>query len=154
MKASRLAAQLRAATADAGDRRDRAARCAAIIRRLRGYRWVGIYDVTDDEIAVIGWDGPSPPAHPCFPRTHGLCGAAAASEKPVLVGDVAADPRYLTTHPTTRSEIVVPVSSLRQVVGAIDVESDRMDAFDDEDVSLLERCAGAISALWERDGNA
>jgi putative methionine-R-sulfoxide reductase with GAF domain len=53
-----------------------AARLAAAIRRFGDYRWVGIYEVSAEEIGVVGWDGPGPPAHPRFPRTEGLCGAA------------------------------------------------------------------------------
>lgn len=53
-----------------------AARLAAAIRRFGDYRWVGIYEVSAEEIGVVGWDGPGPPAHPRFPRTEGRCGAA------------------------------------------------------------------------------
>lgn len=148
-----LAAALAAASARAGDRAQRAARVADAIRRFGGYRWVGIYDVTTDEIAVIAWDGPAPPAHPRFPRSQGLCGAAAAAGEAVIVGDVAADPRYLTTHMTTRSEIVVPVLAGGVVVGLIDVESERPHAFADADKQLLTRCAAVIVPLW-RDSNS
>ncbi len=84
-------------------------RAAAAIRRFAGYRWVGIHDGGNDEIASLGWDGPAAPVYPRFPRTEGLCGMAVATGEVVIVGDVAADPRYLTTHSTTRSEIVVPI---------------------------------------------
>jgi GAF domain len=48
-----------------------------------------------------------------------------AAGETVIVADVSTDPRYLMTHATTRSEIVVPVVDGRDVVGLIDVESDR-----------------------------
>jgi GAF domain-containing protein len=133
-----------AAAAAAGD----AARAAAIVRDLGSYRWVGIYDVDEDEIAVVAWNGPAAPTHPRFPRSQGLCGAAAAAGETVVVGDVDHDPRYLTTHGTTSSEIVVPVFRAGVVVGLIDVESDRLHAFGDHDRALLERCAGLIETLW------
>jgi putative methionine-R-sulfoxide reductase with GAF domain len=136
----------------AEDRQQRGARVAAAIRGFGGYRWVGIYDVGADEIAVVAWDGPGPPAHPRFPRTEGLCGAAAAGAAAVVIGDVTADPRYLTTHRTTRSEIVVPVFRDDVVVGLIDVESERLDAFGERDQQLLERCAAVIEPLWRADG--
>ena len=135
-------------SASADDRQQRAARVAATIRRFGGYRWVGIYDVTADEIAVVGWDGPKPPAHPRFARSEGLCGAAVAAGEAVIVGDVTTDPRYLTTHATTRSEIVVPVFAGGNVAGLIDVESERPDAFVERDEQLLERCAAVIVPLW------
>ena len=151
MTASDLSLQLTAIAGGRGDRVDRARRAARTIRTAGRYRWVGIYGVTDDEIAVIGWDGPAAPAHPRFPRTQGLCGAAVATSETVVVGDVSADARYLTTHATTRSEIVVPVAVSGQVVGLLDVESDRTDAFDEGDRALLERCSTALRGLWGAD---
>jgi L-methionine (R)-S-oxide reductase len=147
-----LTAALVEASAGPDDRAGRAARVAAVIRRFGGYRWVGIYDVGSDEISVAGWDGPAPPAHPRFARTEGLCGAAVAARTAVVVGDVGSDPRYLTTHASSRSEIVVPVCVGTGVVGLVDVESERADAFGEDDRLLLERCAAAIAPLWRLDG--
>lgn len=89
------------ASCDRGSRADRTTDVAAAIRTFGGYCWVGIYDVGLEQIAIVGWDGPAPPAHPRFPRTDGLCGVAVATQRTVLVGDVADDARYLTTHATT-----------------------------------------------------
>src|SRR5258705_7390908 len=115
-----------------GDRVGKARRISAAIRETGGYRWVGIYDVSEDEIGVVAWSGPSAPAYPRFPSSQGLCGATVQSGKTVVVGDVARDPRYLTTLATTRSEIVVPVLAGGGVVGLLDGESDLPAAFGEE----------------------
>lgn len=67
-------------------------------------------------------------------------------------GDVARDTHYLTAFGTTRSEIIVPVfDAMRNtVLGTIDVESERLQAFSDEDQVFLEDCAEIIRSLWER----
>jgi L-methionine (R)-S-oxide reductase len=148
MNDEELAAELTSAATADDDRASRARRAAGAIRRVGGYRWVGIYDVGTEEISVVGWDGPAPPTHRAFPRTRGLCGAAVAVGKPVVVGDVSADPRYLMTHATTRSEIVIPVFVGPRVVGVIDVESEEPDAFGDDDTKILERCAAVIALLF------
>lgn len=124
-------------------------RLAESIRKAGEYRWVGIYAVGPEEISVIGWSGPAPPAHPRFPKDRGLCGAAAASGRTVVVEDVTKDPRYLKTLDGTRSEMVVPVKrSTGDVVGLIDVESDREDAFTPLDLRLLEGYASVVAGLW------
>jgi L-methionine (R)-S-oxide reductase len=134
-----------------GDRLRKAAAIARAIRRAGGYRWVGLYEVTEDEIAILAFDGPGPPAHPRFPVTQGLSGAAVASRETVLVGDVIKDPRYLTAFGSTRSEIIVPVvdSAGRKVMGTIDVESEEEDAFSEKHRAALEACAAAIVRLFE-----
>lgn len=121
---------------------------AAAIRRAGDFRWVGLYAVSEEEIWVIGWDGPGPPTHPRFPSDRGLCGAAASSKQAIVVDDVAADSRYLTTFGTTRSEMVVPIEESRRVVGLIDVESERLARFDGEDRAIVERWAAAAASLW------
>lgn len=133
------------------DRRTAAAeRVAELIRRRGAYRWVGIYAVEDDEIAALAWSGPQEPAHPRFPASDGLCGAAVRSRATVAVGDVTKDPRYLTTLQSTRSEIVVPIVDLatRTALGVIDVESEQLNAFSDEDRQFLEECAAALVRLF------
>ena len=148
MNEARLTGELVEISAARGERAAGAARAATAIRNFGGYRWVGIYDVGADEISLVGFDGPGAPTHPRFPRTDGLCGAAVANRQTVIVADVTSDVRYLTTHPTTRSEIVVPVFVAGTPVGLIDVESERPQAFGERDQQLLERCAALISPLW------
>lgn len=130
-------------------REKRARDAARVLRTTGGFRWVGLYDVAESEIAVVGWDGPGPPAYPRFPVGEGLSGAAVASGETVVVGDVTTDPRYLTTLGSTRSEIVVPVRIDGVVRGLIDVESERVDAFTEEDSALLERCAESLTPIWQ-----
>jgi L-methionine (R)-S-oxide reductase len=132
-------------------REQKAARVAEAIRRAGGYRWVGIYEVMEDEIANVAFDGPGAPVYPRFPITQGLSGAAVASGETVFAGDVAEDPRYLTAFASTQSEIIVPVveGAKRKVVGTLDVESEEKDAFSEADRSALERCAVAVAGLFK-----
>jgi len=143
-----MEAELRWIVANGGERDRVAARAAEAIRRAGAYRWVGIYDVDENEIAIIAWSGPQPPAHPRFAVTDGLCGAAVASRSPVVVGDVRRDPRYLTTLGDTRSEIVVPILEPGRVLGVIDVESERPDAFGELDRARLERATALLLPLY------
>ena len=133
-----------------GDRARKAAAVAGAVRRAGGYRWVGLYEVGDEEIANLAFDGPGAPAHPRFPVSQGLSGSAVASAETVVAGDVREDPRYLTAFGSTRSEMIVSVvdRGTRRVVGTIDVESELVDAFSEEDRSALERCARAVAPLF------
>jgi L-methionine (R)-S-oxide reductase len=132
------------------DRAGKAVRVAALIREAGGYRWVGLYEVTEREIAAIGWSGPGAPAHPRFPVTRGLSAAAVATRRAVVVNDVTADPRYLEAFPTTLSETIVPVlhPGTGAVVGTLDVESAERDAFTVADRQALEDCAAALRPLF------
>jgi L-methionine (R)-S-oxide reductase len=117
-----------------------------MIRAARDYRWVAVYKIVKDEFVVLAGTGNEPPTYQRFPITQGLCGAALESGKPVIVGDVHHDPRYLPTFHTTRSEIVVPMrNEHRHILGILDAESDKLNAFGEEDREFLERAAGLIA---------
>ena len=132
-----------------GSRVEKATEAVRLIRGLGPYRWAGLYDVLQKEIAVIAWDGAEAPAHPRFPRSSGLNGAAVESKTRVIVQDVAADPRYLMTIGGTRAELIEPVlNEAGNVVGTIDVESDRVNAFGSRDEELLCACAARLAWLW------
>jgi L-methionine (R)-S-oxide reductase len=85
---------------------------------------------------------------PRFAVGQGL--STAIAERTTVVSiDVAADPRYLVALETTGSEMFVPVLVGDEVVGTVDVEDARRDAFDDEDQKLFEEIATALQALFE-----
>jgi L-methionine (R)-S-oxide reductase len=113
--------------------------------RFAHYSWVGIYLVEGDDLVLGPWLGPEATEHVRIPVGRGICGAAAASGRTEIVDDVNADPRYLACFPSTRSEIVVPIAYEGQVVGEIDIDSDRPAAFGEEDRAFLERVAALIS---------
>jgi GAF domain-containing protein len=122
------------------------------------YSWVGIYFVEGEDLVLGPWKGPAATEHVRIPIGRGVCGAAAASGRTELVDDVSADDRYLACFPSTRSEIVVPISYEGRVVGEIDIDSDRPAAFGPEDQAFLERVALLISAHslvgWDTGGVA
>src|SRR5262249_13683601 len=99
-------------------------RTKQIVERIRaadGYRWTAIYKIIKDEFVIMAETGNEPPAYARFPITQGLCGAALDSGKPIIVGDVSKDVRYLPAFHTTRSEIIVPMrNDHRHVLGMLD----------------------------------
>src|SRR5437868_12616530 len=118
-----------------------------MIRAARDYRFIAIYKIEKGEFVILAGTGKEPPAYPRFPITQGLCGAALDSGKPIVVGDVHKDPRHLPAFHTTRSEIVVPMrnNDHRRILGMLDVESDKLNAFGEEDRQFLERAGGLIA---------
>jgi L-methionine (R)-S-oxide reductase len=111
---------------------------------IRDYTWVGIYLLDGNELVLGPFVGkPSP--HTRIPLGCGICGAAAAEKSTIVVDDVQADPRYLACSLETRSEIVVPIMLDGEVLGEIDIDSDRPAAFGSDDRALLEQVAARLA---------
>ena len=141
--------QIRSTAMGGGNRGEKAKHLAEGIRKLGGYRWVGIYDVGAQEVSIIAWSGPGAPESSKFPVTEGLTGAAIVEKKRVIVDDVRNDPRYVAAFATTLSEIIVPVLSPGgSVIGAVDVESDLANAFTDRDAEMIDQFIAAALPLW------
>jgi sigma-B regulation protein RsbU (phosphoserine phosphatase) len=75
----------------------------------------------------------------------GITGAAAALREPVLVGDVRNDPRYLSSIDAVRTELAVPMIARRKLVGVIDVQSTRLNAYSEYDRTLLRLIATRVA---------
>ncbi|HEY1582558.1 MAG TPA: GAF domain-containing protein [Chthoniobacterales bacterium] len=122
-------------------------KAAEMVRAERDYRWIGIYKIERGDFVIAAGTGDEPPAYPRFPKTQGLCGAVAETGETLIVGDVRKDPRWLPAFWTTRSEIVVPIRSESNghVIGVIDAESEKRDAFTEDDRDLLEHVAAVMA---------
>jgi sigma-B regulation protein RsbU (phosphoserine phosphatase) len=81
----------------------------------------------------------------CIAMGEGVTGTAAARREPVLVGDVRNDPRYLNSVDAVRTELAVPMTARGKLVGVIDLQSTRVNAYTEYDRALLRLIAGRVS---------
>lgn len=115
-----------------------------LTRHLTDYTWAGIYLLDGNELCLGPFVGkPSP--HTRIPLGRGICGAAATEKATIIVDDVHADPRYLACSTETRSEIVVPIMLGDEVLGELDIDSDKASAFGADDRELLEQVAALLA---------
>src|SRR6202046_1674572 len=123
----------------------------AMARELPHYSWTGFYmlDRNDPGTLTLGPFVGDPTPHIHIPVTQGICGAAVAMGKTVIVDDVNSDPRYLSCSIKTKSEIVVPIYAHGKVIGEIDIDSHDPAAFTEQDKSLLEEVAQIIGKYVE-----
>ena len=77
---------------------------------------------------------------------EGITGAAAAQHEPILAGDVRSDPRYLNALDAVRSELAVPMLARNLLVGVIDVQSTRENAYTEYDRALLRLIASRVAS--------
>jgi len=128
----------------ADGRRATAAAVGVLKREVPDYNWVGIYLLDGNELVLGPFVGkPSP--HTRIPLGRGICGAAATEQITISVDDVNADPRSLASSIETRSEIGVPIMLGGEVLGEIDIDSDRLAAFTGDDQRLLEAVAADLA---------
>ncbi|QBX33322.1 GAF domain-containing protein [Paracoccus liaowanqingii] len=101
------------------------------------FDWTGFYRVVAPELLKIG---PYQGGHGCLviPFARGVCGAAARTRAVQIVADVEAFPGHIACSSSTRSEIVLPVIGAGdRLIGVLDIDSDRPDAFDQADAQAL-----------------
>src|SRR5262249_37657729 len=78
---------------------------------------------------------------------QGITGWVARTGSAARVGDVAADPRYVMLRPEVRSELAVPLEVKGEIRGVLNVDSERTNAFSDQDQELLEALAAQAARV-------
>jgi L-methionine (R)-S-oxide reductase len=124
--------------------------CRFLRHSFPHYRWVGVYRVDGTDLVLEAWEGPAATEHTRIPIAKGICGQAAREDRTVIVDDVRSAPEYLACFVETRSEIVVPIRDGPRVIGEIDIDGDRVGAYDASDRSFLEKVAPKLSAAVQR----
>jgi signal transduction histidine kinase len=128
-----------------------------MIQDAFGYYHVAIGLIEGDKVVYrVGagelWDDPEFQFKPARLKVgeQGISGWVAAHGEPLLVRDVREDPRYVWMQGSrTRSELTVPVMIKGQVIGVLDAQSDRLNAFDDTDLAVLQSLAHQVGAAIE-----
>jgi L-methionine (R)-S-oxide reductase len=110
--------------------------CAVLHAKMPHHFWTGFYLVADGRLHVGPYQGPVA----CqVLEGQGVCLESVRAKEPVIVLDVRAFPRHVACDPRSRSEIVVPILKDGEVVGVLDVDSDKLDQFSQADVKPLEK---------------
>ncbi len=81
------------------------------------------------------------------PEHEGIVGAAAKLRRPIVVSDVALDPRYRMLNPETRSELAVPMINKGRVIGVMDLESPQLNYFTPDHVQVLSILAAHLAVV-------
>ena len=119
------------------------ANMAAVLHETFGFWWTGFYRVAGEELILGPFQGPVACMH--IPFGKGVCGTAWARGASVVVPDVEAFPGHIACSSASRSEIVVPVFGPDgKVTAVLDIDSDRLATFDEEDRIGLERIVGLL----------
>jgi sigma-B regulation protein RsbU (phosphoserine phosphatase) len=84
-----------------------------------------------------------------IPLGKGITGAAVTSREIVRVYDTGADPRYIASHPGIHSEIAVPLALQQNVIGVMDLESERIGYFTEEHARTLSLLAPSVAIAVE-----
>ncbi len=81
---------------------------------------------------------------------HGVTGWCVLNRRSLLVPDVAHEPRYIAVRAAARCEMAAPMQDGDNVIGVIDLEGDRIDAFSPVDLKLLEQLASEAARVMQR----
>ena len=119
------------------------ANVAAALKQQFGWLWVGFYLVKKDELVLGPFQGPV--ACTRIKKGRGVCGKAWADAITLIVDDVEKFPGHIACSSLSKSEIVIPIIENNNVVGVLDVDSQYLNSFDEEDKTYLEKIIGSIN---------
>ncbi|MBL0232962.1 MAG: GAF domain-containing protein [Chitinophagaceae bacterium] len=113
------------------------ANVAGALKEQFNWLWVGFYLVKGNELVLGPFQGPV--ACTRIQKGRGVCGSSWAEAKTLIVPDVEKFPGHIACSSLSRSEIVVPVIRMGEVVAILDADSIDLSAFDETDKIFLEQ---------------
>jgi sigma-B regulation protein RsbU (phosphoserine phosphatase) len=121
----------------------------ALISRLTPFNTFSVYllDEQRQELAIAYAQGYPDEIvkHFTLKVGQGAVGRAVAEQRTILIDDVEADPNYLAVVPGMKSALSVPLRNKSQVIGAINLLSDRPAAFSERDEWILRQFGAHIA---------
>lgn len=101
-------------------------------------------------MATVGFEHIGRGNDPMLRSGKGIVGHVIRTGETVVAPDVRLDPHYIKGRPQTQAEIAVPILSNEEVIGALNLESDRLGAYAAGDAELLEAFAVAAAISIEK----
>jgi GAF domain-containing protein len=99
--------------------------------------------VNQDELHLFVFQGPVACTRIGFGK--GVCGTAWQNKATIVVPNVDEFPGHIACSSASKSEIVVPIIKNNEVIAILDVDSEHLDFFDEDDVDGLEEIANILA---------
>ena len=119
------------------------ANIAGALKEQFGFFWVGFYLVKGEELVLGPFQGPV--ACTRIKKGRGVCGTAWEKAETIIVPDVEQFPGHIACSSLSKSEIVLPLLQLKNVVGVLDVDSAELNSFDYVDAKYLQEIIDLIN---------
>jgi L-methionine (R)-S-oxide reductase len=132
-----LVPQVEALIAGEPDLTANLANIAAALKYGMGFFWVGFYMVKEDQLVLGPFQGPI--ACTRINLGKGVCGSSWKEARTIIVPDVEQFPGHIACSSDSKSEIVLPIIRDGKVLGVLDVDSDKLNEFDEVDQRYLEQ---------------
>lgn len=122
-----------------------------------GFHPVSIFDIdprTGEAVLQASSDHDVPPNSARIGPDQGIVGAAAANRETIVSNNTADDPRYVRALDSTHflvahdslSEIAIPLIVDNRVLGVLDVQSEALGAFSENEKTVLEALAAEVAS--------
>ncbi|SMO45022.1 GAF domain-containing protein [Solitalea koreensis] len=112
------------------------ANVSAALKEAFDFLWVGFYMVKENQLVLGPFQGPIACTRINFGK--GVCGTAWKQKEIILVDNVDEFPGHIACSSLSQSEIVVPILKDGVVIGVLDVDSEKLNDFDENDAKYLE----------------
>jgi L-methionine (R)-S-oxide reductase len=132
-----LIAQLESLVGDEKDVIANLSNIAAALKQTMNFFWVGFYLVKGDQLVLGPFQGPI--ACTRINLGKGVCGTSWKEKKTIVVPNVDEFPGHIACSSASKSEIVLPAFKNNNVALVLDVDSDMLDDFDNDDQEALEK---------------
>ncbi len=140
-----LLSQVKAIVKDESDPVANMANVAALIQEAFHFWWTGFYRVIGEQLVLGPFQGPVACTRIGFGK--GVCGTSWKEKKTIVVEDVEQFPGHIACSSESKSEIVVPLLKNGEVIGVLDIDSERLTTFDATDQLWLEQIADVVAAV-------
>jgi GAF domain-containing protein len=122
--------------------------CELLKSSITYYDWVGFYFKNGEkEELKIGPYAGATTDHEIIPFGKGICGQVAVSNENFVVPDVNSQDNYIACSLNVKSEIVIPLFVNNINIGQIDIDSNTIDPFTQEDERFLEFVCESVASI-------
>ena len=121
-----------------------------LFNSLPNVNWAGFYFLQGEELVLGPFQGN--PACARIPLGKGVCGVAAQRVETIIVPNVHEFPGHIACDVASNSEIVVPLFDGERLLGVLDLDSQTLGRFDDQDAEGLNELVTVFVAHEEGIG--